>query len=338
MATITEYLKILLDGRDLDKSQATALQDTIFAGEVPEAQIAAFLTAMAAKGQTPTEVAGLAESLRSHAVPVSVTVTPLVDTCGTGGGKIKTCNVSTAAALVVAGAGIHVAKHGNRGITSGCGSADVLEALGVKIDAAPEGIARCITEAGVGFMFAPKFHPATRYVQPIRKSLGFRTVFNILGPLSNPAHVQAQVLGVADERLMPMMIEALRQLGIRRAMVVHSDGLDEVSTFGPTQIADLQNGAVQMTTFEPACLGITPPARADLQVTDAQDSAACLKRVLTGEDKGAKRDIIALNAAASIQVGGAADSWEEGWAAAQESIDSGRALAALEAMVKVSNS
>lgn len=338
MATITEYLKILLEGRDLDQSQATALQDTIFAGEVPEAQIAAFLTAMAAKGQTPTEVAGLAASLRSHAVPVSVTVTPLVDTCGTGGGKFKTCNVSTAAALVVAGAGIHVAKHGNRGITSGCGSADVLEALGVKIDAVPEVIARCITEAGVGFMFAPKFHPATRHVQPIRKALGFRTVFNILGPLSNPAHVQAQVLGVADEKLMPTMIDALRQLGIQRAMVVHSDGLDEVSTFGPTQIADLQNGQVQMTTFEPKRLGIAPPALADLQVTDAQDSAASLKRVLRGEQQGPKRDIIALNAAASIQVGGGADSWEEGWAAAQESIDSGKALAALQAMVKVSNS
>jgi anthranilate phosphoribosyltransferase len=338
MVTITEYLKIMLDGRDLDKAQAAALQDSIFTGEVPEAQIAAFLTAMAAKGQTPTEVAGLAESMRSHAVRVPVEAGPLVDTCGTGGGKYKTCNVSTAAALVAAGAGIRVAKHGNRGITSGCGSADVLEALGVKIDADPEAIARCIAEAGVGFMFAPRFHPATRYVQPVRKALGFRTVFNILGPLSNPAHVQAQVLGVADEKLMPMMIEALRQLGIQRAMVVHSDGLDEVSTFGPTQIAELRDDQVQITTFEPAQLGITPPALTELQVTDARDSAASLKRVLAGEDRGPKRDIIALNAAASIQVGGRAESWEEGWAAARDSIDSGKALAALEAMVKVSNS
>jgi anthranilate phosphoribosyltransferase len=213
----------------------------------------------------------------------------------------------------------------------------VLEALGVKIDAAPETIAQCITEAGVGFMFAPMFHPATKCVQPVRKALGFRTVFNILGPLSNPAHVKAQVLGVADEKLMPMMIEALRQLGIQRAMVVSSDGLDEVSTLGPTQVAELKDGQVEISTFDPTSLGIARPEAADLQVADARDSAASLRRVLAGEDRGPKRDIIALNAAASIQVAGLADSWETALAQAQASIDSGKALAALEAMVEISN-
>ena len=184
MATLIDYINPLLAGEDLSQTQAGALLDTVFGGEVPEAQVAAFLTAMRAKGPTASEVAGLAGSLRSHAVKVEVETDNLVDTCGTGGGAVKTCNVSTAAAIVAAGAGVRVAKHGNRGITSACGSADVLEALGVKIDARPEVIAACIEQAGVGFMFAPMFHPAMKYVQPIRKALGFRTVFNILGPLA----------------------------------------------------------------------------------------------------------------------------------------------------------
>jgi len=186
MAGITEYIKTLLEGEDLSFEQATDLLDVIFEGEVPETQVAAFLTAMRVKGPKAPELAGLAKSLRSHAVAVKVDIDNLVDTCGTGGGAIKTSNISTAAAIVAAGAGVYVAKHGNRGITSKCGSADVLEELCVKIDASAQTVAECIKEAHIGFMFAPMFHPAMKYVQPIRKSLGFRTVFNILGPLANP--------------------------------------------------------------------------------------------------------------------------------------------------------
>ncbi|MCH8215812.1 MAG: anthranilate phosphoribosyltransferase, partial [Planctomycetes bacterium] len=258
MARFIDYLNSLLAGEDLTHATAGDLLDTIFAGDVPEAQIAAFLTAMRIKGATPAEVAGFAGSLRRHAVKVPVKSEGLIDTCGTGGGSVKTCNVSTAAALVAAGAGLSVAKHGNRGITSGCGSADVLEALGVKIDAGPDKIAECIEKAGVGFMFAPMFHPAMKYVQPIRKALGFRTVFNILGPLANPAGVRAQVLGVADAALMECMVESLQLLGATRAMVVHSDGLDEISTLGPTQIVELKEGRISRSELDPRDLGISP--------------------------------------------------------------------------------
>ena len=225
-ATITEYIKPLLQGQSLSFEKATELLDIIFEGQISEVQIAAFLTAMRIKGATASELAGLAKSLRNHAVAVKVDVDNLVDTCGTGGGAIKTSNVSTAAAMVAAGAGVYVAKHGNRGITSGCGTADVLEELGVKIDADAGTVAECIRQAHIGFMFAPRFHPAMKYVQPIRKSLGFRTVFNILGPLANPANVQRQVLGVADENLMQTITEALKLLGTRYAMVVHGNCMD----------------------------------------------------------------------------------------------------------------
>ncbi|MDH4239831.1 MAG: anthranilate phosphoribosyltransferase, partial [Phycisphaerae bacterium] len=229
MAKITKYLEIILEGGDLTFEQAKELQDTIFQGEVTEVQIAAFLAAMRMKRATASEIAGLARSLRDHAVPVKVDVDRLIDTCGTGGAIVKTFNISTAAALVAAGAGAYVAKHGNRGITSRCGSADVLEELGVNIDPGPETIAECIRQAHIGFMFAPKFHPAMRFVQPIRKSLDFRTAFNILGPLANPAGVTAQVMGVADGALLDRIAETLKTLGAERAMVVHGHGMDEIS-------------------------------------------------------------------------------------------------------------
>ena len=252
MAAITEYIEPLLKGENLSFGQATSLLDIVFEGEVPEPQIAAFLTAMRVKGPTAQEVAGLAKSLRSHAVKVETGVENLVDIVGTGGAAVKTFNASTAAGIVAAGAGVYVAKHGNRAITSKCGSADVLEELGVKIDPGPEVVARCIKEARVGFMFAPMFHPAMKYVQPIRKSLGFRTVFNILGPLANPADVPSLVLGVAEERLMEMMAEALKMLGTRFALVVHSNGLDEISTAGVTKILELKDGDITGKEINPA--------------------------------------------------------------------------------------
>jgi anthranilate phosphoribosyltransferase len=250
---------------------------------------------------------------------------------------VKTCNVSTAAAIVAAGAGVHVAKHGNRGITSECGSADVLEALGVKIDAAPDVIAQCIDEAGVGFMFAPMFHPAMKYVQPVRKALGFRTVFNILGPLANPADVQAQVLGVADESLMETMITALQLLGSTSAMVVHSNGLDEISTLGPTRIMTLKNSHVREQVISPKTVGMTLARQEEISTADASGNAKVLRAILEGRDKGPKYDIITLNASAGILVAGLADTFEQALTLARASVDKGLALQALNQLIEISN-
>jgi anthranilate phosphoribosyltransferase len=337
MAAITEYIELLLQKKDLSFEQATGLLDIIFEGDVGEAQIAAFLTAMRVKGATAPELAGLAKSLRKHAVAVKVDIDNLVDTCGTGGGVVKTCNISTAAAIVAAGAGVYVAKHGNRGITSKCGSADVLEELGVKIDASAETVAECIREAHVGFMFAPMFHPAMKYVQPIRKSLGFRTVFNILGPLANPAGAKAQVLGVADESLMQIVTEALKLLGTKYAMVVHSNGMDEISTAATTKIVELKEGEIATKELNPEDLGITLAGVEDLKVADAKTSAKVLKGILTGKETGPRKDIVILNAAAAIIVGNLADDFESAIKMAETSVGNGKALACLEKLIEISN-
>jgi anthranilate phosphoribosyltransferase len=338
MTTITEFIKPLLQGESLSFEQATELLDIIFDGEVPDVQIAAFLTAMRAKGATAPELAGLAKSLRNHAVAVKVDVDNLVDTCGTGAAAIKTFNISTASALVAAGAGVYVAKHGNRGITSKCGSADVLEELGVKIDASAEVVAECIKQAHIGFMFAPMFHPAMKYVQPIRKSLGFRTVFNILGPLANPANADAQVLGVADENLMQIVVEALKLLDIRYAMVVHSNGMDEISTTGVTKIVELKDGQITGKEINPEDLGITLGSIEELRVSDAKTSAKVIKNILSGKEKGPRKDIVILNAAAAIIAGNLAEDFKSAIRLAEASINDGKASACLEKLIKVSNS
>ena len=337
MTTIIEYIKPLLQGKSLSFEQATSLLDVIFEGEVPEAQIAAFLTAMRVKGPTASEVAGLAKSLRSHAVKVEPGIENLVDVVGTGGAAVKTFNVSTASALVAAGAGVYVAKHGNRAITSKCGSADVLAELGVKIDPGPEVVAECIKQARIGFMFAPMFHPAMKYVQPIRKSLGFRTVFNILGPLANPADVPALVLGVAEEGLMGMMAEALKMLGIRFALVVHSNGLDEISTAGVTKILQLKDGRITEDQINPQDLGIKPADIDDLKVAEAKASAKMIKDILAAKEVGVGRDIVVLNASAAIIAGGLAEDFASAIKLAEASIDNGSALACLEKLIEVSN-
>ncbi len=337
MATITEYIKQLMQGRSLSLEQAESLLDVIFEGEVPEAQIAAFLTAMQMKKATAEELAGLAKSLRKNVVPVKVDIDNLVDTCGTGGGAVKSCNVSTAAAIVAAGAGVYVAKHGNRGITSKCGSADVLEELGVKIDASADSVAECIKQAHIGFMFAPMFHPAMKYVQPIRKMLGFRTVFNLLGPLANPANVQRQVLGVAEEELMYVIAEALNLLGTRYAMVVHGSGMDEISTAAVTKIVELRNGRIANKELNPQDLGIRLASIDELKVTDARTSAAILRRILAGKETGPRKDIVVVNAAAAIIVAGLADDFGSAMKLASASIGDGRALACLEKLVETSN-
>ena len=337
MATITKFLEIILDGGDLTFDQAKELQDMVFGGEVTEVQVAAFLAAMRMKRATSSEIAGLARSLRDHAVRVETGIDNLIDTCGTGGAAVKTFNVSTAAALVAAGAGAYVAKHGNRGITSKCGSADVLEELGVNIDPGPEGVAECIRQAHIGFMFAPKFHPAMKFVQPIRKSLDFRTAFNILGPLANPAGVTAQVMGVAEEALLDRICETLEILGAKRAMVVHGQGMDEISTLGSTHIRQLIDGNITSVKLNPADFGIPEPSIDELRTGDAITNAGIVRDVLAGKDKGPRKDIVVLNAAAAIIVAGIADDFASAIALAETSISDGNAVACLEKLIEVSN-
>ena len=337
MANITEYLEVILDGKDLSFDQARSLLDTVFEGGVPEVQIAAFLAMMRMKRATAEEIAGLASSLRNHAVPVKTGIDNMIDTCGTGGATIKTFNVSTAAALVAAGAGAYVAKHGNRAITSQCGSADVLAELGVKIDPGPEKVAQCITEAHVGFMFAPMFHPAMKFVQPIRKSLDFRTAFNILGPLANPAKVTAQVMGVASEELMERIVKTLKLLGAKRAMAVHGQGMDEISTLGKTKIYRLTDGEITESELDPASLGIAAANIDELRTGDAATNASIVRDVLEDRDKGPRKDIVLLNSAAAIIVAGLADDFESAMTLAEQSIADGKASACLQKMIEVSN-
>ncbi len=337
MANITQYLQVILDGKDLTFDQARALQDTIFEGQVSEVQIAAFLAVMRMKRATSGEIAGLAQSLRNHAVRVQVDLPHMIDTCGTGGAFVKTFNISTTSALVAAGAGAYVAKHGNRGITSRCGSADVLDELGVKIDPGPEVVAACIREAHIGFMFAPKFHPAMRFVQPIRKSLDFRTAFNILGPLANPAGVKAQVMGVSDAELLDRIAESLKTLGARRAFVVHGQGMDEISLLGKTRIVELRDGWIRAFELDPGDYGISNASIDVLGSGDAIANAALIRDILAGKEKGPRRDIVLLNAAAALVVAELADGFAEALPLAQASIEEGKALHCLEKLVEVSN-
>jgi anthranilate phosphoribosyltransferase len=337
MANITQYLEIILNGGDLTFDQAKALQDTIFEGEVTEVQVAAFLAMMRMKRATSAEIAGLAQSLRNHAVRVKADFEHMIDTCGTGGAGVKTFNISTASAFVVAGAGAYVAKHGNRGITSRCGSADVLMALGVNIDPGPDVVAECIREARVGFMFAPKYHPAMKFVQPIRKSLDFRTAFNILGPLANPAGVKAQVMGVSDPELMDRIVESLKMLGARRAIVLHGQGMDEISLLGKTRIVELRDGWVTSFELDPVEYGIALAPIEALGSGDAAANATVIREVLTGREKGPRRDIVMLNAAAGIIVAGLADGFAQALPLAKASIEEGKALQCLERLVEVSN-
>ncbi|MBN2590516.1 MAG: anthranilate phosphoribosyltransferase [Sedimentisphaerales bacterium] len=337
MATIIEYLQPLLQRENLSYEQATDLLDIVFKGEVPEPQIAAFLTAMQIKGLTASEVAGLAQSMRTHAVKVQTGLDNIIDIVGTGGAAVKTFNVSTASAIVCAGAGAYVAKHGNRAITSKCGSADVLEELGVNINPGPEIVAECVKEAYVGFMFAPMYHPAMKYVQPIRKSLGFRTVFNILGPLTNPAGVNSIVLGVAEEGLMQMMAEVLNILGTKFALVVHSDGLDEISLTGITKICELKEGQITEKQMNPADLGMNAASIEQMSVTDAKTSAKVIRDILSGRETGPCRDIILLNSAAGIIAAGLADDFSSAVELAQKAISDGKAMNCLEKLIEISN-
>ena len=328
----------LMGRQDLTADEAEIALGEVLAGAATSAQIAAFITALRIKGETVEEMTGLVRSMLAHAEPLPLkTPGDVVDTCGTGGDRSRSINVSTIAALVVAGAGATVCKHGGRAASSAAGSADVLEALGVVIDLGPTGVARCVEEAGIGFCFAPRFHPAMRYAVPVRSELGVPTVFNFLGPLANPARARLQVVGVSDPVMADKMLGVLVANGCRRAMVVHgADGLDELTTTGPSSV--VEGGVdteVRRYSVDPAQLGLAPATLEDLRGGDAPANAEAVRRVLEGE-RGPHRDIAVLNAAAGLVVAGVSADLAEGVARAAEVIDTGAAHDALQGLVRVS--
>ena len=336
--SLVSLLAKVVGGEDLTTSEAARTFGHIVSGRESPVLTGALLAAMQTKGPAPSEVAGGVEALRGAMIPVeSPDPGALVDTCGTGGGTVSTFNISTASALVVAAAGVPVAKHGNRSFTSKCGSADVLEALGVAVDLTPRGMTRVLAEAGIVFMFAPLLHPAMRHVVPVRRELGITTIMNLLGPLTNPARARRQVVGVADPAFLDLVVRALTELGHDRALVVHGEpGLDELSPCGPTRVAELRDGRVSSYEVTPEELGLDPVAPAELAGGEPERNAAVVRAVLAGEERGAPRTAVLINAAAAFQVAGRAESLAEGVAAAAESIDSGAAAATLDRLIGAS--
>ncbi len=336
---LTRAIDALASREDLGEQQAAEVLAQIMAGEASEIEIAGFLVALRTKGETAQELAGLARTMRVFATGVSSAREHLLDTAGTGGGR-RTFNVSTTAALIAAGAGCAVAKHGNRSATSPSGSADVLEALGARIDLAPDAVARCIEEAGFGFMFAPAHHQATRYVIPVRHELAVRTVFNLLGPLTNPAGASRQLIGVADARFLDTVAGALALLGTERALVVTgADGLDEVSIAGPTHVVEVSDGHVERYTLTPEDVGlpaVADPADPALAGGTPAENAATTRAILTGELHGPAADLAAINAGAAIYAAGRVETLAAGVQQAREAIATGAATDALERYVQAS--
>jgi anthranilate phosphoribosyltransferase len=331
-ATLTAAIDKIAAGSDLSADEAADVLAEIMADEASEIEIAGFLMALRAKGETVDEVAGLARTMRALATRVDTGRDDLLDTAGTGGGR-STFNVSTTAALIAAGAGCAVAKHGNRSATSRCGSADVLEALGARIDLPPDAVADCIRDVGFGFMFAPVHHQATRFVVPVRKELAVRTIFNFLGPLTNPAGATRQLVGVADPAYLDTIAGALSQLGVERALVVSSDdGLDEMSTGGRTQVVEVNGQRIERYTVEPDDVGLDTAGLGAVAGGTPDQNAAVTRAILAGE-AGPPRELAVLNAAAAIYACGRADSLDAGARAAEAAIDDGAAAAALERFV-----
>lgn len=329
---IREAIRKVVEGTHLTQSEAVQAMTEVMEGEATPAQVASFITAMRMKGETVEEITGFVKVMREKSVKVRPESRDLVDTCGTGGDRLDTFNISTTATFVIVGAGVTVAKHGNRAASSTCGSADVLEALGVNLGLDAQQVACCIDSAGLGFMFAPAMHPAMKHAVGPRKEIGIRTVFNILGPMTNPAGAARQVIGVFSPDLTETMARVLGALGTERAMVFHGmAGLDELSTIGETRISELKSGEVRTYILRPEDAGIAPAAPEDLAAGagGVVDNVSALLGVLDGE-KGPKRDIVLLNAAAALVVAGRAADLREGVTKAGESIDSGSAMAALE--------
>ncbi len=334
---IREAITALVAGQSLTMEEAASVMEEIMEGEVTPAQFGAFVTALRLKGETVEEIAGMAKTMRAKAVRVTVTG-PVIDVVGTGGDGQNTFNISTAVAFVVAGAGLKVAKHGNRAASSQCGAADVLEALGVKIELTAEQVQRCIEEVGIGFMFAPSFHPAMKYAGPPRREIGIRTVFNILGPLTNPARAENYLLGVADGALVEKMAMVLQSLGCNHALVVHGeDGLDEITTTGKSRICELKEGSINNYTISPEYFGLPRVILDNLKGGTADENAALLRSILSGTS-GPQRDVVLLNAAAALVAGGKAETIQQGMDLAKEVLANGQALAKLEQLIKLSQS
>ena len=333
--TLPEAIEQLLQGTALTRAQARDVMDQVMAGEVTTGQLAGLLIAIRAKGETVEEMTGFVDSMRAHATPLDLPP-GAIDTCGTGGDRAGTFNISTAAALVAAGAGIPVAKHGNRAASSRCGSADVLEALGVDITLDAGGVRRCIEVAGIGFCFAPTFHPAMRHAGPARKELGVRTIFNVLGPLANPGRVRRQALGVGAASLAPLMVRVLKDLGHERALVFYGeDGLDELTTTGLSRVFELRDGRVSEYEVDPGDFGLARSRPEDLRGGTPAENANLLRQVLDRES-GPRRDVVLLNAAAAVLAAGRVDGWPAALAVARESLDSGRAQNVLDRLVETS--
>jgi anthranilate phosphoribosyltransferase len=333
----TGLIEKLQRRQDLTVDEAAAAMGEIMDGRAQPAHIAGLLVAMAMKGERPSEVVGLARTMRERATRLSREYHPLFDTCGTGGDRAHTFNVSTVAALIVAACGVRVAKHGNRSVSSRCGSADLFEALGVDVGAPPPIVERCLEDAGIAFFFAPTFHPSMRHAAQTRRELGVRTAFNLLGPLTNPAGAMRQLVGVPRPELTELVARSLALLGSERAWVVHgADGLDEISTTGYTKISECRDGAVNTFYLHPSDVRIAKASAEELRGGDAAENARIARGVLGGQ-RGAARDITVLNAAASLLIAGTASTLEEGIAMSAEAVDSGRAARVLERLVELSN-
>ena len=346
---LTEAVRALVERRDLTRIEAAAAMEAIMSGAATNAQIAAFLTALRMKGETVEELIGFAQVMRRKVVKVRAhgsdvvaqTGTDremLIDTCGTGGDASGTFNVSTATAFVVAGAGLKVAKHGNRSVSSLCGSADVVETLGVNVELAPQHVARCVDEVGIGFLYAPLLHTAMKYVMVARREMGIRTVFNMLGPLTNPAGANVQVIGVYADALCEPLARVLAELGTIRAAVVHgADGLDEISNTGESHVSEVHEGVVRSSRIRPEDFGVPRATITDLQGGDREENAQIIRQILAGEP-GPRRDIVMMNASAALVMGGKARDFKEGVTLAAHSVDSGRAAGKLSALVEFSRS
>lgn len=324
----------LAEGKRLSREESRRAMHSIMEGKVTPAQIGAFLLALRVRGETAEEIAGAAESMRAHAVRIQSSRTPLLDTCGTGGDGTGTFNISTAAAFVVAGAGVPVAKHGNRSVSSKCGSADVLEALGAKVDLSPAGTEACLEATGVGFLFAPRHHGAMKHAAGVRKELAIRTLFNLLGPLCNPAGATHQLMGVYDPKKTETLVRVLWMLGSEGAMVVHGDGgLDEISLSGPTRVSEWRDGAVRTYRIAPESFGMKTAGLDSIRGGDAAENAGIIRQLFT-DRTGPPADIVVLNAGAALYICGAEKSLKRGMKAARASLDSGKAREALDAFVK----
>lgn len=324
----------VVDGENLSREEARETMDLLMRGEATDSQTASLLTALRMKGETAEELAGFAESMRGHALRIEPRVHPLLDTCGTGGDRMGTFNISTAAAFIVAGAGVSVAKHGNRGVSSGCGSADVLEQLGVRIDLPPAKVRDCIERCGMGFLYAPLFHPAVKNVMRARKEIGIPTVFNLLGPLTNPAGASHQLLGVGLKEKAPLVAHALAAMGVQRALVVcGEDGMDELSTISPTRVWEVKEGEIHTYTVDAVSLGLSRCRPEDLRGGNARENARIIREEVLAGKPGPRTEVALLNAAAALYAAGVVKNLEDGLAKAEASVKSGRALGILDAMV-----